>query len=449
MPTKIFLIIIILTILSLKHAHAEYKRDHHNHLNPENHINPKPGEQPLVANGNFLDSTQFIQSKNQNHGRRLNLDNLPVDIVIFQQPGNSTGGLPSAQQTIIRAVNQNGDWARAQDSGSFLGERRTTEQLLHHVICAIGINPSIVASARQRNMTTDEDLWSNIQFDTPKALFYKVNNEVNGIMEATFEGVFINELGNGYTFQYISRMSPSMNNFPTYFTESKDFNIILGPVHRLSLYTPEGTATGGLPFRPQPTLAIVDRGNNICVWDQTTTVRVELLYSPEEHPDHESVGSLQSDYGAADFNHTVYRGRATFLGLNFDVAGYPYKLRYTANGPTGVVTVDSINLTVGVGPADKLVVVKQAAGTRGGIDFIHQPYLLVKDAGDNILVDDSTSYCTVSISNNPSGGLLKSLPLYYFRNEALDLYTLVSFSLELFFLYRIDFINFVSSLLFY
>jgi hypothetical protein len=78
MPTKIFLIIIILTILSLKHVHAEYKRDHHNHLNPENHINPKPGEQPLVANGNFLDSTQFIQSKNKNHGRRLIL------LVVYQ-----------------------------------------------------------------------------------------------------------------------------------------------------------------------------------------------------------------------------------------------------------------------------------------------------------------------------------------------------------------------------
>ena len=150
--------------------------------------------------------------------------------------------------------------------------------------------------------------------------------------------------------------------------ESAPFNVVLGPVHRLSLYIQEGTATGGLPFRPQPQLAIVDRGNNICVWDQQTTIRVDLLYSPTRCENNECrTGQLVSTFGASDFNHTVYNGRATFLGLNFDVSGYPYKLRYTANGPTGVVTTESINITVGVGVAQELSIVRQASGTRGGI----------------------------------------------------------------------------------
>ena len=138
-----------------------------------------------------------------------------------------------------------------------------------------------------------------------------------------------------------------------------------------------------------------------------------------------------STFGASDFNHTVYNGRATFLGLNFDVSGYPYRLKYTAHGPTGVVTTESINITVGVGVAESLIVVRDSQGTRGGIPFIQQPYLVLKDAGGNILVDDSTSYCTVSISNNPSGGLLTSDPLFYNRNEALDLYTLVPHTVQL------------------
>ena len=271
--TSMILLIILIIIQSIQKINA----------NPSNILHPTPLNYPRAGENPIVPSHPLFDSKNKpSPRRRLVGNNLPLDIVIYTQPGNATGGIPSPQQTVVRAIKQNGQFARALDSGLFLGEMRTTEQLLHHVICAIGINPPIVASGRQRNMTTDIDLWSLLEFDTPTALFYKVDDLENGIMEATFSGVFINELGSGYTFQYISRMSPvgPSANFPTYFIESNYFNVLLGPVNRLSLYIPEGTATGGLPFRPQPTLAIVDRGNNICEWDQSTSVRVELMYSP-------------------------------------------------------------------------------------------------------------------------------------------------------------------------
>ena len=397
-------------------------------------INPTqqypPGENPIVTSFPLFDSSNIPSHTTHSNGRRLSgAGDLPLNLVVFIQPGNATGGIPSTQQVVIRAIKSNGQFSRAGDTGMFLGEPKSAKQLLNHMICAIGINPPIVATLRQRNMTSDLDLWSLIEFDTPKAHFYHVGGETNGILEATFEGVFINELGNGYTLQLISRTAA---NFPTYFVESAPFNVVLGPVHRLSLYIQEGTATGGLPFRPQPQLAIVDRGNNICVWDQQTTIRVDLLYSPTRCENNECrTGQLVSTFGASDFNHTVYNGRATFLGLNFDVSGYPYKLRYTANGPTGVVTTESINITVGVGVAQELSIVRQASGTRGGIPFVQQPYLVLKDAGGNILVADSSSYCTVSISNNPSGGSLSSLPTFYHRNEELDLYTLVPHTVQL------------------
>ena len=413
---SLLLLLLLCTSLSLVAAGAD----------SEYEIHPRAGQNPIVPSYPLFDPGT-IPSHHQG-GRRLSgYGDLPIDIIVFVQHGNSTGGVPSTTQTIIRAIKSNGQFSRAQDVGSFLGETRTAEELLNHVICAIGVNPPIVASGRQRNMTSDVDLWSLLVFDTPHAQFYTINNEPNGILEATFEGVFINELGSGFTFQYIARMSPTMNNFPTYFVESSPFNVVLGPVHRLSLFIPEGTATGGLPFRPQPSLAIVDRGNNICLWDQYTTVRVELLYGP---------GQLQSAFGSADYNHTVYNGRATFLGLNFDTAGYPYKLRYVANSPIGEVSIESINITVGVGPAHELEIVRQAAGVRGGIPFLTQPYLLVKDAGGNVLVDDHSSYCTLSISNNPSDGSLFSPTkpedgAYYHRNEELDLYTLVPHTVQI------------------
>ena len=338
-PPTTTAVVLFATALWLLMATAALDQDHAAAL-------PKPGQNPTPPVGLLFDSFNTVGTgpSSLSDRRRLQVGDLPLDLVIYVQPGNTTGGIPSPQQMVVRAIKANGGYATALDTGQFLGDTVTTEELLHHVICAIGVNPPIVASARQRNMTTDKDLWSLLEFNTPRAEFYRVGNAVNGIMEATFEGMFINALGNGYTMQLMSRRK---NEFPTYFKESQPFNVVLGPVDRLALYTAEGTATGGLPFRPQPTLAIVDRGNNICVWDQTTTIRVELMYSPTRAQDGK-VGELLSTYGAVDYNHTVYNGQATFLGLNFDVAGYPYKLKYTANGPTGQVTTESINITVRV-----------------------------------------------------------------------------------------------------
>ena len=85
-----------------------------------------------------------------------------------------------------------------------------------------------------------------------------------------------------------------------------------------------------------------------------------------------------------------------------------------------------------VPPSMKLVVTRcSPRGARGGIPFVQQPYLVVKDAGGNILEADSVSYATVSISNNPSGASLRSDPRFYLRNEELDLYTLVPHTVQL------------------
>ena len=82
-------------------------------------------------------------------------------------------------------------------------------------------------------------------------------------------------------------------------------------------------------------------------------------------------GGLYSNV-KGDFNHTVVNGRATFLGLYFDKAGYPYKLRYYTDANVFPNFVDSINLTVGVGPAYEIDIRQQPGGARGGIPLTLQ-----------------------------------------------------------------------------
>merc|ERR1711871_64815 len=108
----------------------------------------------------------------------------------------------------------------------------------------------------------------------PEAYFYV---EPSGIIQANFSGVYINEIASGYTLHFITY---DKNDVATYQQESEKFDVTLGPLYKILIMIPSGTMTGGLPFRPNPKLATVDRGNNVQIHDQTSTFRVELLYGP-------------------------------------------------------------------------------------------------------------------------------------------------------------------------
>ena len=113
--------------------------------------------------------------------------------------------------------------------------------------------------------------------------------------------------------------------------------------------------------------------------------------------------------------------------------------------PTSLPTTDSINLTVGVVYAYDIDILQQPGAARGGIPFGLQPHIAVLDKGGNVLVDDSISYATVTIKNNPSKATIRSDPrckfgpndirtptwCFYLRNDALDLNTLIPQTMKL------------------
>jgi hypothetical protein len=343
---------------------------------------------------------------------------IPYDLIVYQQPGSTTGGEPCSPQPVIRAKDATGNWVVNGSKGLYRGYVRTSNDLLTRVATVINKNPVGIARVYQRNKTTQETR----SIRMPDAFFYVAPD---GIIQANFSGVYINEIGMGYTLHFITYDAIGK---ATYQRESEKFNVNLGPLYKISIIQPSGTMTGGMPFRPNPKLATVDRGNNVQIHDQTTSFRVEMIYGP----------GLLSTSVKGDYNHTVVNGVASFLGLNFNKKGYPYKLRYFTDAPIFPNFVDSINLTVGVGHADYMSIIIPPDGARGGIPFVYQPCIIVKDRGGNILIDDDHSTITANIENNPGLGTLKSvIPIsgpfkqYRMRNDAENTWTLVPHTIQL------------------
>ncbi len=105
-------------------------------------------------------------------------------------------------------------------------------------------------------------------------------------------------------------------------------------------------------------------------------------------------------------------GLATFQGLYINEAGRNYSLRLSTDIQLdGHFEVNSNEFTVGVGQSANIVLINDASVGQpvfGGRPFAPQPRAEVRDAGGNVLVDDSSSAIGVSIYSNPSRGQLSS-----------------------------------------
>ena len=159
---------------------------------------------------------------------------------------------------------------------------------------------------------------------------------VNGI--ATCTGLYINQVGSGFTINFVSIAHGIQ-------IESSTFDVIVGAPYKLAIATNPGTATGGLPFRPQPVLAIQDKGGNVVVTQNSGSVTVSLSENP-------AGGTLSP---ASALTVTFGSGIATFLGLNIDKAGTPYVLSFVTDLVLpGGTTASSFPFTIGVGPVNKV-----------------------------------------------------------------------------------------------
>ena len=282
-------------------------------------------------------------------------------LVIFQQPGGAFGGANFTQQPIVAALDSHG-----------LLMTGTADCL------AILVRPTgNFESLHQRYRGTA----------VAQVMF------VNGF--ANFTGLYLNKIGVGYSINFQS-ISWAVNGF------SSQFNVLLGPPAKLMVTQHPGTATGGLPFRPQPSVSLTDVGGNIITSENHATVSTRLVRS--------CGGNLTSTEPIRAFNRTMVQGSSTFVGLKIDLACNPYQLEFSTGANVAEKTTLSVNFTVGTGIAHITNVVQQPGGARGGELFVAQPLLAVQDAGGNVLVNDNQSVVTVSIYTNPSMANLEEGP---------------------------------------
>lgn len=91
--------------------------------------------------------------------------------------------------------------------------------------------------------------------------------------------------------------------------------------YKLAFVDYPGTATGGVPFNPQPLIAVVDRGSNIIrTWNEGY-VTAAIGISPD--------GAVLMP--PSGLTVPIAKGLATFLSLYIDLAGFPYTLTFTTN----------------------------------------------------------------------------------------------------------------------
>jgi hypothetical protein len=216
---------------------------------------------------------------------------------------------------------------------------------------------------------------------------------------ADFTGALVNEAGVGYVIRIVSH---------TFMVETSEFNITVGPAAKVALGQQPGAAYGGSPFSPQPEVQLQDAGGNIVTSHAPINVSVAIVESPH------GGGQLSGVAMVA-----MFKGAARFRGLSINLAGLPYRLRFTSTALSlAQPWVESVNFTVGIGPVRRLAVTTQPAGVYGGSPFQTQPVVALYDAGGNLLVNDNVTRVNVSFARNEYGATLAPefirtrLPLY-------------------------------------
>ena len=182
------------------------------------------------------------------------------------------------------------------------------------------------------------------------------------------------------------------------YVDTDSFSVTVGAIHKIALAVYPGTATGGLPFSPQPMVAVQDIGGNTVASHQGGTVTVYL---------HSSAVAGATLLGTTTAE--VINGLASFNGLSIAQAGSPYTLGFTTDiALDGARIAYSNPFAVGVGPAASLRFVEEISdgATVGGQAFQVQPRLEILDAGGNLRAADSTSGVQADFLSNPTGGTL-------------------------------------------
>jgi hypothetical protein len=159
-------------------------------------------------------------------------------------------------------------------------------------------------------------------------------NAIGGV--ATFPGISIDKIGNGYT---LTASSGSLTS-----ATSNSFNITVGAASKLAFTTQPTGGTPGNPLTTQPVVQIQDAGGNLIGTGQGSGASITLGIAPSTGTSGAILNCTTNPLGATG-------GVATFAGCNINLAGNGYQLRASANLPTGssptvLVTSSSFNIAV-------------------------------------------------------------------------------------------------------
>ncbi|KAG3001996.1 Gamma-tubulin complex component 2 [Phytophthora cactorum] len=156
------------------------------------------------------------------------------------------------------------------------------------------------------------------------------------------------------------------------------------------------TSTAGESLSVQPVLALTDDNGNILTTENDGTVIVSIGNNPSRFAETSSfdvvVGPSQlrewwTRAPAALLNVSIVGGIARFRGAFIDVAGSPYKLRYTTDLVLdGGSTVVTNPFTVAAGECSRLQFNTTLGEATGGKAFLIQPVLKLLDSADGLTV---------------------------------------------------------------
>ncbi|GMH92534.1 hypothetical protein TL16_g12375 [Triparma laevis f. inornata] len=270
----------------------------------------------------------------------------PYQISITTYPGSAKGGLPFGVQPVVSL----------QDKG-FNALTSYSRSATVSVAMATDINGAVL-----RGTTT--------------ASFF------NGI--ASFSGLYINEAGGPYKlkFTYSDILDGVTERVTFPFTNGIGVAASMTFVDKVA----KGTVSGGLAFRNQPKVKVIDAGGNVLIGDSTSTVTISIFDNP-------SGGHMLP---TSNLEVKLVKGVATFNNLFIDYAGLAYRLQYSLSGSTVAVQGDKFDVLAGL-PTTLKVSKNPGNAWAGGQPFQIQPYIDLVDYGNNIISSDSSTivHCTV------------------------------------------------------
>lgn len=265
----------------------------------------------------------------------------PTQLVVVQQPTDSTGGVAFPQQPVVQV----------QDQGGNLVTTDSNTQVQATITAGTG-EPGAVLSG-------------------PTTL-----QVVGGV--ATYSGLSINKAGlTAYTLTFTPVTLPAYT--PAI---SQTFTISVGAAAKVGLVTQPGMATMGAPFVQQPVAQIEDLGGNRIVGSTAfVTVHINTAVSPPG-------STLMGTAGV-----TAQSGVATFTNLAIDLPNIGFVLTFESNG---LASVDSVVFDVASTATQLGLLVEPGQGVIDAPLSV-QPIVEIRDAMGVLVSLDNYTTVTAQI----------------------------------------------------